>query len=276
MRNIFGELKKKEISEDTWKKKSEKTLKANEKLVNQQIVEKSATHHERWIWRYRVSIRSRSSYWLVIRRDRETSGCSCNQNSCAAARHHRPRVSADYDSSTREHRERVKRGEGEEGDARRMRPPDQCSGGSGYDARRSRRGASRRDAGESGKARRAKRGCAKRSPLPVCLRGIPTRVAPFPGTIACVATPVALCATPVSSPGSETPTYDRWTLRVWAGPTRERERQRARRISRRRELTGTTRTCDSSPRVSCFYFNLNLGNALATRCNTFAFYRSIV
>lgn len=56
----------------------------------------------------------------------------------------------------------------------------------------------------------------------------------------------------------------------------ERERQRARRISRRRELTGTTRTCDSSPRVSCFYFNLNLGNALATRCNTFAFYRSIV
>lgn len=105
------EFKRKEkyLEMDLEKRKAKKTSKANEKLVNRQIVEKSATHRERWIWRYRVSIRSRSSYWLVIRRDRETSGCSCNQNSCAAARHHRPRVSADYDSSTREHRERVKR-----------------------------------------------------------------------------------------------------------------------------------------------------------------------
>jgi len=63
-------------------------------------------------------------------------------------RYYHPRVSA-YDSSVRTARERREwewERERERGRAgrRRMRPPDQCSGGSGHDARRSRRGASRR------------------------------------------------------------------------------------------------------------------------------------
>lgn len=133
--------------------------------------------------------------------------------------HHHPHVSADYDSSARERRER-ERGRAGGGwglpinaAAAAATTPDDPD-------------AERRDAGERESPRDAKRGCAKRSPLPVYLCGIPTRVAPFPGTI--VRRPdarVALCAVPVSSLGSETPTYDRWTLRVWAD---ERERQRGR------------------------------------------------
>lgn len=153
-------------------------------------------------------------------------------------RYHHARVSADYDSSARERREWERERERE----------GRAVGGWGLPINAAAAAATtpddpdaeRRDAGERESPRGAKHGCAKRSPLPVYSRGIPTRVAPFPGTIVYVVTPVALCAVPVSSSGSETPTYDRWTLRVWAGPTREgdgekkRERRRDReRVSRR-------------------------------------------
>lgn len=75
-----------------------------------------------------------------------------------------------------------------------MRPPDQCSGGSGHDARRFQRGASRR--WRAGSPRDAKRGCVKRSSLPVYSCGIPTRAAPFPDTIVRILMPSAPCRYP--------------------------------------------------------------------------------
>lgn len=186
--------------------------------------------------------------------------------------HHHPRVSADYDSSGRERRERERerepRATGGRAGRRWMRPPDQCSGGSGHDARRSRRGASRR--WRAGSPRDAKRGCAKRSPLPVYTRA-ESQHALRPSRVPLCASWCPLRRVPGSSPGSETPTYDRWTLRVWADSMREKEEAEGAAgaegeieseacISENWRYPGTIRTCDSPAGASCFYFNRNLGN----------------
>lgn len=147
-----------------------------------------------------------------------------------------------------------------------MRPPDQCSGGSGHDARRSRRGASRR--WRAGSPRDAKRECAKRSPLPVYSCGIPTRAAPFPGIIVRILMPSAPCRYPRR--GQKHP---RTTVELCAFELTRWERKRGRGggggEGRDREwsvylgeltIPGTIRTCDSPSGVLRFYFNRNLGN----------------
>ncbi|TGZ39054.1 hypothetical protein DBV15_02377 [Temnothorax longispinosus] len=146
-----------------------------------------------------------------------------------------------------------------------MRPPDQCSGGSGHDARRSRRGTSRR--WRAGKPTRRKARMRKaQSTSGILARNPDTRCA-LPGDHCARSDARRPLRRAGILAGVRNTTHVRPLNFARLSWPDERERERERETDRESgvylgELTtpGTIRTCVSPSGVSCFYFNRNLGN----------------